>query len=297
MTHTALHVYFWGEAETSRLLTDCLGPAAGELRSKGLLDRFWFTVFDTRGPHIVAILSSTAAVSGEVHQLVGARLEQYLAEHPSTASLTMQEIEQRHAECRGKQISAIDAEPGFAPNNSYCMAPHPSDGYPFTRSVGIAGEDDLWCTVQDVVFWAIDQRQARTTTFAAVQWIGWMDRALARAGVDPGEFWRYHAQTLLIPLEARLQRDPSAVLTNLPGAVGERNRVLFDRIWAEPSQSPLCERLVDIVLTDDGRTAEQKQQLLRDVNHSTLAQLGQSVLHHIPLVLYAWQRNLQLQSA
>ncbi|HEY0015539.1 MAG TPA: lantibiotic dehydratase C-terminal domain-containing protein [Longimicrobium sp.] len=297
MTHTALHVYFWGEAETSRLLTECLGPAARELRKSGLLDRFWFTVFDTRGPHIVAILSSTAAASGAVRQLVGARLERYLTEHPSTAQLTMQEIEQRHAECRGKQISAIDAEPGFAPNNSYRMAPHPSDGYPFTRSAGIAAEDDLWRTVQDVVFWAIDQRQAGTTTFAAVQWIGWMDRALVRAGADPVEFWRYHAQTLLIPLEARLREDASTVLANLPGAVRERNRVLFDRIWAEPSQSPLCEQLVEIVLVNDGRTAEQKQQLLRDINHCTLAQLGQPVLHHIPLVLYAWQRNLQLQAA
>jgi hypothetical protein len=297
MTHLALHVYFWGDAETSRLLTDCLGPAARELRDQGLLDRFWFTVFDTRGPHVIAILTSPDAAADEVRRHIGARLDRYLAEHPSTAPLTAEEIDRRHAECRGKRLSAIDDEPGFAPNNSYRMAAHPSDGYPFRRSAELAARDELWRRVQDVTFWAIDQRRARTSTAGAVRWIAWMDHALARAGTDPAEFWRYHAQTLLVYLEERLRGDEAAVLATLPGAVGERNRAVFDRVWDDPSLPPDCQRLVEIVLADDGRTAGEKQALLREVNHFTLAQLGQPVLYHIPLILYAWQRNLQLQPA
>jgi hypothetical protein len=297
MTHLALHVYFWGESEISRLLTDCLGPATQELRDRGLLDRFWFTVFDTRGPHVMAIFTAPAGATGAIRQRLCARLDQYLAEHPSTTLLTPQDIERRHTECRGKKLSVIDAEPGFAPNNSYRMAAHRDDGYPFSRSDGVAAPDELWDVVQEVVFWAIDQRRNGTATSAAVRWIGWMSDALGRGGADAAKYWRYHAQTLLVYLEARLREDEAAVLAALPGAVSKRNRSAFDRLWDKEARPPTCDRLVEIALGDDGRTLEQKQQLMRNLNHCTLAQLGQPVLHHIPLILYAWQRSLQLQPA
>jgi hypothetical protein len=297
MTHLALHVYFWGESELNRLLTDCLGPAARDLRERGLLDRFWFTVFDTRGPHVIAILTASDQAIAAVRQQLCARLDRYLTEHPSTTLLTAGEIERRHAECRGKKLSAIDSEPGFAPNNSYQMAAHGPDGYPFKHGAGVPAADELWGAVQDVAFWAIDQRRDGTATAAAVRWIGWVNGALEGAGADAAKCWRYHAQTLLVYLEERLRKDEAAVLDALPGTVSERNRVVFDRLWDEEARPPACDRLVEIALADDGRTPEQKLQLLRDLNHCTLAQLGQPVQHHIPLILYAWQRSLQLQPA
>ena len=297
MAHLALHVYFWGDAETTRLRTDCLGPAAGALRDDGLLERFWFTVFDARGPHVFAVLGVPDAAAGEVRRRLGERLDAYQAQHPSTAPLTAEEVERRHAECRGKQLSVLDAGPGIAPNNSYRMADHPSTGYPFACGAGVADEDELWRLVQDVALWAIDQRRAGTATAGAVRWIAWMDRALARAGADPAELWRYHAQTLLMPLEERLREDEAGVLASLPGAVGERNRAAFGRVWDQASPPASCERLAEIALADDGRTAEAKRQLVRELNHCTLAQLGQPVRHHVPLILYAWQRSLQPQPA
>jgi hypothetical protein len=98
-------------------------------------------------------------------------------------------------------------------------------------------------------------------------------------------------------LEARLREDEAAVLATLPTVVGERNRAVFGRVWDEAPPWPALERTVEIALADDGRTPEQKRKLLRNVNHNTLLQLGQPVLHHVPLILYAWQRNLQLQPA
>lgn len=296
MAHLALNVYFWGDSEVDRLLADCLGAAARELGDDGLLHRFWFTVFDARGPHVIAVLTALDDAVAHVQQRLGARLDRYLAEHPSTVALTAEELERRHSGCRGKQLSAIDAEPGFAPNNSYRIVAHPADGYPFNRSTGVATQDELWEIVQEVVFWAIDQRRARTATAAAVRWIGWIDRMLARAGADPAEFWRHHATTLLVHLDERLHEDEAAVLAAI-AAVGERNRAVFERLWDDGPRPSACERLVEIVLADDGRTAEQKRRLLRDINHCTLAQLGQPVARHIPLVLYAWQRNLELQGA
>lgn len=297
MTHLALHVYFWGDPETSRLLTDCLGPAARELRDEGLLERFWFTVFDTRGPHVVAVLSTPEGGADRVRSRMAAHLDRYLAEHPSTAPLTAEEMERRHEQCRGKRLSVIDAEPGFAPNNSYQMAEHPADGYPFWLGAEVAAQDALWGTVQDVAFWAIEQRRARASTAGAVRWIAAVDRALLRAGEDPAECWRHHAQTLLVHLKDRLEADEAQVLATLPTVVGERNRAVFGRLWDEPPRDSLADGLVEIALADDGRTPAQKRMLLRDLNHCTLAQLGQPVLHHVPLILYAWQRNLQPQPA
>ena len=297
MVHLALHVYFWGDAETTRLLTDCLGPAARALRDDGVLERFWFTVFDARGPHVLALFGAAPADAEQVRRRLAARLDAYLGEHPSTAPLSAEEVERRHAECRGKQLSVIDAEPGMAPNNSYRMAAHPPDGYPFASGAGVAAADELWRLVQDVALWAIDQRRAGTATGAAVRWMAWMDRALAEAGADPAELWRYHAQTLLPPLAERLRDDEAGVLASLPGAVGERNRAAFGRVWDDPSPPDGPRRLAQIALADDGRTAEQKRQLVREINHCTLAQLGQPVRHHVPLILYAWQRSLQPQPA
>jgi hypothetical protein len=297
MSHLALHVYFWGSDEQTRLLSECLGPAARELRDEGLLDRFWFTSFDTRGPHVFALFTPPHGHSAELRARLGARLDGYLAGHPSTTCLAPEEVERRHAECRGKQLSAIDAEPGFAPNNSYRMADHPGDRYPFRLSAGAAAEDELWWIVQDVVFWAIGQRRARTSAAGAIRWLAEVDRALARAGAEPAEFWRHHATTLLVFLQARLDADEAGVLAALPAAVGERNRELFDRHWAPPAPGPSAERLAEIVLADDGRPPGQRQALMREINHCTLAQLGLPVMHHIPLVLYAWQRNLPPHAA
>ncbi|MBV9773856.1 MAG: hypothetical protein JO040_07895, partial [Gemmatimonadetes bacterium] len=118
-----------------------------------------------------------------------------------------------------------------------------------------------------------------------------------RAGADPAEFWRHHAKTLLVHLEERLEADEAQVLATLPTVVGERNREVFTRLWDETPAWPPARRLVEIVLAGDGRTPGQQRALLREINHFTLAQLGQPVMHHIPLILYAWQRNLLLHAA
>lgn len=298
MPHLAVNVYHWGSAPQHRLLADCLGPAARELQGEGLLDRFWFTRFDTRGPHVCALFTPPAGRDAELRARLGAHLDAYLGAHPSTEIVSDEEIERRHAECRGKQLCVIDDEPGFAANNTYLMAPHPPDGYPFQLGYGVAAEGELWRLVQELALWAIEQLQAGTATAGAVRWIAAVDRELLRAGANPAEFWRHHATTLLVYLEERLEADEAQVLATLPTVVGERNRAVFDRLWSGDTPGmPDAGRLVDIVLAGDGRTPLQQRRLLREVNHCALAQLGQPVLHHIPLVLYAWQRNLPPQAA
>jgi lantibiotic biosynthesis dehydratase-like protein len=298
VSHLALHVFHWGDAPQNRLIAECLVPAARELRADGASRRFWFTRFDTRGPHVFALFTPAAGREAELRRRLARRLDAYLAAHPSTVELSPEEIERRHVECRGKQLSAIDAEPGFAPNNSYAMAPHPGDGYPFRLGAGVADGDALWDAVEALVFWTVEQQRAGTATPGAVRWMAAVDHALHEGGVDPAEFWRHHATTLLVYLRERLDADEEGVLAALPGAVGERNRALFDALWeGDGPERALARPVVEIVLAPDGRSDAARRSLLREINHFTLAQLGQPVKHHIPLVLYAWQRNLRLQPA
>ncbi|MBV9110681.1 MAG: hypothetical protein JO306_14820 [Gemmatimonadetes bacterium] len=292
MDHLALHVYRWGDGPQRRLLVECLGPAARELAADGLLRRFWFTPFDTRGPHVFALFTPPAGKRDELRARVDERLRAYLAAHPSGLVLSPEELERRHVECRGKQLSTIDTEPGIAPNDSWCWAGHGEGGYPFALGAGLADPDAFWGHVQSQVFESIEHLRGGTGTAAGVRWIAAVDASLAAAGEDPAEYWRYHASTLLMNLQAGLEAAESRVLAGLEDAVSARNRAVFERLWEDGGASPHAGPLVRAAVSARPAEGRSRWALLREVNHFTLAQLGQPVMHQVPLVLYAWHRAL-----
>lgn len=295
MEHLALNVYCWGPDEEDRLIARCVGPLVDELRRDGVARRFWFTRFDARGPHVLCVVSGDGRRIPELRARLHAAVDAYLARSPSRAVFADGELERRHAECRGACLCAIDGEPGIARNNTFRVAPHRPDDYPFRAAAGAEFADELWELLTDESLWAARRLPPASRSAAAVLWVHGLDEALRRAGEDPGEYWRYHAGTILLGLQDRLDRDGESFLAVLPGLVGERNWALLSRAWREaehdPAAWPLTGRLASLVAAQDARSQRERLSLVRIINHGVLAQLGLPVALRLPLLLYAWLRT------
>lgn len=290
MEHLVCNVHYWGRRPTNRLLAECLAPAVRELRGAGLVRRFSFQRFDARGPHLFVLLGTAPGQGDELRRLLGARLEAWMAAHPSTEPLTEDELRTRHEQCRGKRLCALDADPGFAANNIVRWAPHPPDGYPLDLTAGVVERDALWALLSELAEWSLGRLDDGAG--AAVRWIAGVDAELRRVDGMAEDYWRFHARTLLTGLHERLARDEAGVMEALGRGVGARNRETFDGSWRAVQAGGAVwggmRELLRAVLAADGRMMEQRLGLLREINHSLLSQLGQPVAAHVPLVLYAW---------
>lgn len=294
MEHLACNVHHWGRRSEDRLLAECLAPAVRELRGDGLLERFWFQRFDARGPHLFLLLGTAPGRADELRERLGPRLEAWLAAHPSEETLSDEELRTRHDQCRGKQLTILDVDPGFAPNNTLRWAPHPPRGYPLAIAEGVGDFDGLWRLLSGVAEWSMGRLAEGPGV--AVRWTAAMDAELRRAWPAADGYWRYHASTLLLGLDERLDADEAGVLDALPRILGARNAAMFGPVWdaaegGEAVWEPLPD-LLRIVFADDGRMMQERLHLLREINHSVLGQLGQTVAARLPLVLFAWMRGL-----
>jgi len=301
--HLGIVVYYWGWRSQDRLLVECLGPLAREFGQQGLADRFWFDRFDARGPHLFAIVTVQAPALPEVAARAVAVLESYLAAQPSREEMSCEEIAARHAECRGKRQCAVDGYPGLATNNTFHVFTHPIQAYPFWLSAGLPREADLWCLLSDLAFWAIEQLaplDESSPTASAVWLAAAIDRELQHVGSPAAEYWRYHATTLLLGFADRLQEREADVIGGLASAIGVHNRqALLDAWrWCEehPPLWPELPRLTQC-LASEVLSESRRWPLLREILHSALKQLGVPVAQHVPLVLFAWQRNLPVTAA
>lgn len=288
----ALNVYRRGRAAQDRLLAECLAPAARALLDEGRIRRFWYQRFDARGPHLFVLLGGAGLA--EARARLDARLAAYLAASPSTEPISENEVRALHAALRGKELCALDAEPGFAPVDSWAWTPQPRDGYPMRFLAGVPDPDGVWDELTQVALWSTTRLGGAAD--AAVRWIAAVDHALRWRGAPAEAYWRHHAATLLTGMDERLREDEDRVLAALPGVVGERNARTFARIWAEVDADAAAwapvDALVGRVLAPDGRTDASRRVLLRELNHAVLSQLGQPVRLHVPLVVHGWMRGL-----
>jgi hypothetical protein len=284
------NVYYWGEREQNRLLAECLGPLASRLKTEHLCRRFWFDRFDARGPHLFLLFGTEPATRQALTTQVTETLSSYLAASPSQTNLSPTELAARHQACRGKTLCTADRQPEPADNNTFVLFEHGPRHYPFSLSLGLPQEEQLWQSVEDLTFWVIRQLASKgAASDAAIAFVAALDGAL-RARGEATDYWRYHAGTLLPGLADRLRADgtPADLYQRL---VSEKNAQVFLQRWQRPSALPDPRPLLELIDSDPGRTPRQRHELLREIVHTTLQQLGLLVSQQIPLLLFAETRS------
>lgn len=297
----ALNVYCFTEREQNRLLTELLGPFAGQGIAAGRLDHFLYDRFDARGPHVFAVLVASADGACQAAAADLARsLEVFLAALPEAPGPAEAEIAARHEACRGKSLCALDRLPGLAGRNSFGLAPHPENDYPFWLWSGLKREAAFWRAISDQSLWAIGQVAARGGQMAigaGLRFTASIDAALRRTGQDAEAYWRYHVSTLFPDQAEEIAASPAAAAERFGPLVRGGNRQTFDRVWQLVEQpgkgDPRAALLVDS-LAAELAAGLRGHRALREAVHLSLKQLGIDLSFQIPLLVHAWRRCFAL---
>jgi hypothetical protein len=291
----ALNVHHRGTAAENRLLAGTVSPLLQRLEADGAVRAVWGTRFDARGPHLFLLVGTAPEDAERVREALVGAVRRHLARHPAGEPFTAEEVERRHAECRGKAFWAADRRAGIAPAESWeAGVPEPGD-FPHTlvRGMDPAAETAYWSASTRLFHRLVAAAAEGASTRAAVAWVAAADRALRKRGAAE-EAWSHHAAALLPPLEARLHADRAGVLASLPAAVTPRNRALFEAAWGapDPELEALAGEVVGATLAEDARSPVHRLRALRASTHAALLLLGLPVAAHVPLVLHAWARSL-----
>jgi hypothetical protein len=296
MKYLGGNIYLWDKAAQNRLLIEFLGPAYRELCEELNIRKFWFDRFDARGPHIFFFFSVPAERFEEIRERMADRLQAFLDERPSRIELSSDELTLLHRQMRGKALCPADEGAELAQDNSFLLFEHSPTGYPLYLTAHLENADEYWRLFGDLSFWAIQQVEARPekgAVAAGVRWAAALDEILRQAGIAR-EYWQYHATTLIIGLDTRLATAERQVFESIREAVGAKNRKTFTCVWSEVERSgspwPHLPQLVEVSLSGDSPT--RRFAALREAAHCTWKQLGLPTREHIPLVLFAWNRNL-----
>ncbi len=306
-------VYCWHLPEQNRLMVECLDPMVTDLCREGLAQGLWFDRFDTRGPHVLALITRSKPLlerraearleSGPepIRQRLSATLGAYLTANRSASSLDEGELARRHRDCVSKPQCEIDVGPGFADNNTFAIFEHGPRIYPYCPFSFIEdspSEAAIWSLSCELTSWSIEQLRHGRPTVAAVRWLASLDRALQAAELSPESYWRHHATTLLLRLGERLAASEGEILASLPAIAGERNMTAFSKLWpAEASGTADWDGFRSLVELAVSPRTDRRWILLREIVHCTLKQLGIPVALHVPLVLFAWHTSLSSATA
>jgi hypothetical protein len=299
--HVGTNVYCWDQEAQNRLLAECLGPLTEELRQDFGFTRFWFDRFDARGPHIVALFSVPLGADLIVAERLENRLLAYLAIHSRPGATLRKQVETRHESCLGMALCDVDSEPGIADENSYRIFWHSSWGYPYRLTRGLPPNvaAETWELIDELTRWTVAQiamNPAESPVRKAVLWLASFERLLREMHPDAESYWKFHASTLLFGIPQQLEKDERQVYAGLDSAIRPNNERVFSALWEEDRRSGPCwpplRDLIECVITQAEPPERSPWRLAREIVHWTLKQLCLYVASEIPLVLYAWRRNL-----
>jgi hypothetical protein len=300
--YVGANVYCWDQEAQNRLLVDCARPFVEELRRELGFTRFWFDRFDARGPHVVLLLTVPPGEDLLAAERLGSRLSAFLSTQARHGTTSLEEVEKRHLSCKGLTLCEIDGEPGLAAENSYRLFTHSAWGYPFRLTRGLPEETawEAWGLLDELTSWTVSRLAAGpsgSTVRMAVRWLAAFEGLLREMHPQPEQYWRFHASTLLFGLPKQLEEDEARVRESLRSAISPRNEQAFSAIWEEEGASGPCwpelRELLRHVLAEADPPAPSPWRLPREIVHWTLKQLCLYVAAEIPLVLYAWRRNLR----
>lgn len=302
--HLAGVFYRWGLDEQSCLLVRALAPGVAELRRRKALSAFWFDRFDARGPHLMAVLTVQPGAEDDVRELLARHAGEHFEASPVTVDLTAEELERRHAGCGGKTLCAIDAEPGFGAAGSVRWCPHGAGDYPLRRLAGLAVPDQAWRLWDRLTAWTIGRLEEvlaagaeegeEVRRAAAVGWLAALGRELEAADGDAEPYWRHHARSVVPGLSPPASRVELAA--RLDRALGA-TRGLLDPLWERgldgaAAWSDLPE-LLECLRPAAPQGGATHLELLRELSHVTLKQLGLPIHRQRALLLYGWRRALE----
>lgn len=300
------NIYLWERLEQNRLLARVLAPEIERLYADGAVDVVFYDRFDSRGPHVFLSLRVTAESSREsVRSRLRAVIEPFLAEKQPSEIYDEAGLAKLHEQCRGKALWHADHLPGLASDRSLLIDEQQAGGYPFLwwRDLEETARDRVSELVGESTRWALGLLPAEKEAHmgAAVAWSADYDSLLRRrlSAAEAADYWRVHASTLIMGLDERWREEPEAVRASLPGRVAAKTAAAFGRQFdasdagEQAGPWPPMEELVELVL----RGAPNRQvawRALREIHHVTWKQLGLYVRFHLPIVLFAWNRNLEL---
>lgn len=294
MEHFGANIYADEIAEQNSILLEAVMPWATPLLDDGTLERFFFDRFDARGPHLVVMFGNRTGEHQRLAKELGTVLERDLAARGQLATISPETRELRHQQCRGKWLCEMDREEGFAEVGTFRIFDHPVDGYPFELgSLAADGEHFLraWLDLSRLAVARLKKMQGRADWTTAIRLVAGIDRALRSVGKDPALLWRHHAATLLPAVKLRLESEPDAeILSSVEKALSDKNRQIFIQFWdLELDGGPELVRLVQSASQGEWGTPRSLAPL-REIQHTTLKQLGLMVAQHVPLILFAWQK-------
>lgn len=295
MVYVGTNIYYWGRMEMRRLLLEGLALWATALRSENLSEGVFYCCFDARGPHLFALFATAPEKVVPLRQALDSHVRDFLLRFPSKENLNHEELEERHRACRGTALCVADRGETIARNNSFEIFSHELRDYPLWLSEGMKDAEEFWRRLDRLSLWAL-QHLDNAPTAMAVRSLVATDRFLKNNGLEAENYWRFHATTLVPPLSERLRVESALeVQQSLRHVLNERNRAGMAKIWDEPGAGNLgfdLDGLLELIFAKDGRAFDRQIRALRELNHIMLGQLGQRVAVQIPMILYAWERNL-----
>ena len=293
--YLAFNAYcFSGPKALNSLLVECISPVIKELRSEGLVDSFFYDRFDRRGPHIFGVASVCKETFEEVEYRIKNKVESYFADRRNMDQYPLDELMARHYGCEGKALCEIDRLAGLATDQTVLFCGHSNGSYPFSITKDMPGSAELWRLVDKTTSYTLQVlADERSPTSQALNWIATVDRSLYRYHMNAGDYYRYHAATLLTNLEEKLEENEQEIIESLPGMVA-KNRAIFDKFFSREDIDTSWLSINQLVnLATNPNPAFHHWATLREVVHCTLKQFGLSINTQMPIILYGWLRALQ----
>ena len=286
-----LNAYYWGDQQQDLLLAEGIAPILREADRRWDLARMWYDRGTMRGPHIFCLVTVRSDQAAAVMEFLRTEIAGFIQRHPSSYTLSADQLAALHRDASGKAFCAADLAEGMAGNNELLVFVHENaeQRYPF-RLCSDSRAMAVWQAWKKAAFWTLRQLESAESLEASAVWfLLSCDHLFFNSADTRKEYWAYHAGTLIPNLDYRRMS-------------GEHAQAMADRlvspqsiaritVWREQVSSgelsPQVEALLAVLGSLQPLIAPAREHdwaLLRELIHVSLKQLGIHVVRQIPMI-------------